>query len=295
MHENGQITKRELNACFSRIRAEHNERVADILGVEDKDSLAEFSVGNQFGAALLEIGADEYFDGEEYDIEGLCHEIADLTDNEPEDVLAVLTGEIVPTDEFVLSLADQIGLDESTTDQLLLLGIDARGESIDDYLTGDEDETEYDTDEQEDESSYSAYSPANAEIARLKQEMAEFKASNAVNDRLSQIETELWELVDNQQIPPFIADFMMGQFNNDSERFAAFSQMCQRNGVDGVSQLHGMEIALSILKQLPVVNFGYMYEPELTEEEVREEQYFEDKASQIAKSMLANNTLIAPV
>jgi hypothetical protein len=288
MLERGQIDEDEYNSFKAQTFLEYQERVAELLDVEEEDlalsysddsELATFNVGSPYADTLLRIGAEAYYDenSDDYDIEGLCIELADITGNEPEDILSLLQGEIAPSDEFTLLLSDHIGLPEEYVDELLVSGIEARGEDINDYL---EDEEEPDEDE---ESSYASDLESRVEFAE--REVADIKAGRIISNELHGIEKRVWELVDQGKCTPHVANFFLGEFETVDDQIAAFSQTCHRNQVDPSSQLHGMNMVVRVLEQLPsVAEFGYSVEDELSDEEIEESNELENIADQFIKA-----------
>lgn len=294
--EKGVIDEDEFEQYVIEARNDLQERIDAELGIEsdeDEDAeysndgdYAEFSVGSQYGQALLELGAEAYYDEEsdEYDIEGLCHELAALSGEDANDIYGVLTGEIDPSDEFSLTLAEALELDEETESQLLILGIETRGESIEDYLD-DEDEEDSDEEEYEDDEEDAEYS----RVAQLEEEMANFKSAEIVKDQLSHLEARAWALVDNGQIAPVVVEKLLGNFNSESDRVAAFSSVAQSNGVTAGQELYAMAKVIEVLETMPVVaNFGFESLQEVSDEELAEEQEVNNLAAAIIKNRKRN-------
>jgi len=298
MLDRRQISEDEFNQYKANAYLEYQERVAELFDVQPEDieqleeaasysddaELATFSVGSGYAATLLEIAAPAYYDEDtdEYDIEGLCVELGNLTDNDPEDVLALLQGEIEPSDEFTLLLSEQIGLDEEAADALLIAGIEARGESIEDYLEDESDEDEPES-EYDPEASYSNNLESRVEFAE--QELARSKAERIISNELSQIEKRVWELVEEGKCTPHVANFFLGEFDTIDDQIAAFSTTCSRNRVEPSSQLHGMKMVVRVLEQLPeLAKFGYDVREELTDAEIEEDERLNQTAEQFIKA-----------
>lgn len=254
----------------------------------DGGDYAEFSVGSQYGQALLELGADAFYDEEtdEYDIEGLCTELGELAGYLPEDIYSVITGELEPSDNLSFSISEILELDEDTESQLLIIGIETRGESIEDYLDQDEEDEEEEVEEEEEhEDGDAAYS----RVSQLEEEMANFKSAEIVKDELANIELRAWQLVENGQIAPIVIEKFLGNFNNESDRVAAFSSVCTRNNTDAGTQLFALKTVIEVLESMPVVaNFGFESLEEVTDEEYEEQQNVANIAAAIIKNRKSN-------
>ncbi|MDM3849607.1 MAG: serine/threonine-protein kinase [Aphanizomenon gracile PMC627.10] len=104
---------------------------------ERRTPLAEFSVGSEYGAALLELGEAAGFE----DVESFCYGLAEATGYAPNDIYGVLTGDIYPSDEFSIDIANAIDPgNEELEASLFVAGVETRGEDINDYLDEDEDD-----------------------------------------------------------------------------------------------------------------------------------------------------------
>ncbi|GAA6622913.1 hypothetical protein [Scytonema sp. NUACC26] len=289
MFDAGQIDEEKLEAYTAQTYAEYQARVAEILGVEtqevedveysDGGDYAEFSVGSQYGAALLELGEANGFD----DVEEWCLALSEATGYDPNDILDVITGEIEPSDELSLDVAEALELDENDQATLLVYGIEARGEDLDDYLDEAESENEEESDESdENDADYSR-------VSQLEAEIAEFKATGIVKDELADIESRAWSLVDEGRVPPNVVEKLLGNFSTDSDRIAAFSTVCHKNSVDAATELYAMNKVLRVLETMPVVaNFGYQALEEVSEEELEEEQALDAIANQFVKALNTN-------
>jgi hypothetical protein len=288
MFDAGQIDEQEYNQLLTNAYLELQERIADELGIEEEDveelvganysdeyEAAEFSVGNRFGAALIELGEASGYD----DLEDYCEDLAEATGNSPDDIFGLITGEYVPDNDLVLQLNEIFELPEEYQADLLIAGIESRGEDVDDYLD-DEDEYEDDEDEYE-EASYSR-------VNELEEEMANFKYESIVKDSLAELTQKAYELVDSGHMPPIIAETLIGNFSLDSDRIAAFSTVCNRNGVDAETELYAMAKTLEIFERMPTVNFGYYVNEEYDEKEMEEEEELEDIAINYVKNLRRN-------
>jgi hypothetical protein len=241
-----------------RIAAEleiDEEDIYDVVGeaaYSTGDEVAEFSVGSEYGAALLELGEAAGYD----DIEEYLIDLSDALECNPDVLLGIIEGEIAPTDNLSLALSEVLGLDEATENQLLVMGIESRGEDINDYLDTDEE-----LDEEDQEADYAAYQNS---------EFAEFKRNTEIKEALADVAERAYALVEAGKMTPFAVQSLLGNFSAN-ERIAAFSTVCAENKVDPATQLYAMNTVLEIFDRMPAMEMGFFAEEVLDEEELDEE------------------------
>jgi hypothetical protein len=241
-----------------RIAAEleiDEEDIYDVVGeaaYSTGDEVAEFSVGSEYGAALLELGEAAGYD----DIEEYLIDLSDALECNPDVLLGIIEGEIAPTDNLSLALSEVLGLNEATENQLLVMGIESRGEDINDYLDTDEE-----LDEEDQEADYAAYQNS---------EFAEFKRNTEIKEALADVAERAYALVEAGKMTPFAVQSLLGNFSAN-ERIAAFSTVCAENEVDPATQLYAMNTVLEIFDRMPAMEMGFFAEEVLDEEELDEE------------------------
>ena len=244
-----------------RIAAEleiDEEDIYDVVGeaaYSAGDEVAEFSVGSEYGAALLELGEAAGYD----DIEEYLIDLSDALECNPDVLLGIIEGEIAPTDNLSLAVSEVLRLDEATENQLLVMGIESRGEDINDYLDTDD---EQELDEEDDNSvDYAAYQNS---------EFAEFKRNTEIKEALADVAERANALVEAGKMTPFAVRSLLGNFSAN-ERIAAFSTVCAKNEVDPATQLYAMDLVLEIFDRMPAMEMGFFAEEVLDEEELDEE------------------------
>lgn len=241
-----------------RIAAEleiDEEDIYDVVGeaaYSTGDEVAEFSVGSEYGAALLELGEAAGYD----DIEEYLIDLSDALECNPDVLLGIIEGEIAPTDNLSLALSQVLGLDEATENQLLVMGIESRGEDINDYL-----DTNEELDEEDQEADYATYQNS---------EFAEFKRNTEIKEALADVAERAYALVEAGKMTPFAVQSLLGNFSAN-ERIAAFSTVCAENEVDPATQLYAMNTVLEIFDRMPAMEMGFFAEEVLDEEELDEE------------------------
>jgi hypothetical protein len=310
LYQSGQIGDEDYLAMKANAFEEYQERIADasdvdaedfeilddMLGVDDydyeddyayysdgydDDYVAEFSVGNDFGVALLELGEAAGYE----DLEDYAEDLAEATGNNFEDILDLITGEAVPDDELALGISDIFGLDDDLAADLLIAGADARGEDLEDYFDFDDEDDYYDDDD-EDYSDYEDEETAEASyrLAEIEEELAEFKYTSTIKDALDTLMLEAADLVDEGMMPPSTFDILFSSFDLDSDRIAAFSATCNANDVDPATELYALEKIVDIFRRMPpTVDFGYMVEEEFISDE---EAAIEDEIDAIAHNFV---------
>ena len=260
MLEEGTISEDEYNELRANTFVEKQIREADEYGIELEDeesdydgdyssnmNLAEFSTGNRFGSALLELGqVAGYEDIEEYVID-----LANVTGVDPVDIADCIAGEIEPDDDFTVAVAEAMELPENYAVDLLAAAYEARGEDLYELLDNDvelEEDEEYEDDE--DPAVYSR-------LGQLESRLVEFEVAEAVRNRLANIEDLVDQGLQERWLTPNKAHQILGDFNREEDRVAAFSQMASANGVDLETQLYALEYALNLdSKSGAVVQFG---------------------------------------
>ena len=270
MLEHGQIDEDEFNSLKASAYMELQERIAEIMDVQEEDidglvdeesdeeysddsETANFSTDSYYGSALLELAKQSDYD----DIEQYCIDLAEATGYDANDVYGIITGEIEPDDEFTLSVSNVFELDEELEAQLLLAGMEARGENIEELLAEEDDS------ETEDEDSDEEYS--------LRNELAEFKMQSLIKDELSELENRCFSLVEEGKMPPYVAEILLGN-HKEKDKIAAFSSLCNKNSVAPETQLFALNTVLKVFEHMPQIQFGYYAEQNKTTEELDEEK-----------------------
>lgn len=235
------------------------EEEDEMMDYSTGSTLATFSAGNRFGAALQQLATDEFVDPDE-----AIYEIAEHTGYEPEYILGLITGEYVPDEELASEIAevfDTTATDENAYNGLLALGEEARG--------GDEDDNEEGDEETENFSRYLA--DKDRRIQDLEAEFASAKTEHLVSERLMELEQTASCGVREGWFPPIAYKEMFAEFNSDKDKLAAFSSVCQKNQVDLETELYATEKVLSLFERCgQQISFGAAVEEQLSDSEIDE-------------------------
>lgn len=277
--------------------------------------LAEFSsvAENEFGAALLGLIDEEYTDAEEA-LEDLC----EVTGLDADDILDLIEGSSIPDEYLVEAFGNHFettATDEEAFDGLVAMATEIRNEALEndlldvsdsaiyaededeyeDYEDEDEDE-DYDDDNEdeydedlEDEEVETEASYSDARISRLENRIAEFNAAAAVNDALASAQVRAETGISEGWLPPYVASLILGDFDREADRLAAFSDACSSNRVTPDYQLFGMNFVLDVFEELgPMAQFSSYAEEVLTPREVEQEQLIANQASLNLEDYLKN-------
>jgi hypothetical protein len=296
MEEAGLYDPEDIDEMRANTLEEYQDRLAEAEGFdseEDDDddeeydeeeleymqnlAMANFSVGTDFGQILIDLIDEEYAGNEEEGVATVC-EICGL---EPEDLAALVQGEYAPTPELIdyLSQCFETTQYDEAYEGLQVLGAMARGEDI--YEGDDYEDAEGEISEEVEEASY--------RIGELENQIAEFQATESVKDAIAALELKAAELVDEGCMTPFEAETMFGNFELESNRTAAFSQLCSAKAVDAATELYAMQYHLDLCeKRGSIATFGAIA-PTMTEEE------YDTEVALTRQAALNNNSRIDQV
>lgn len=285
--EAGQLDESE----YVTFMEQANSDYADALNTLTEQTLPmdEALFSNGFGAALLELIDTEYEDAND-----ALADIYEATGVEADDVLDLIEGEAVPTPELAETLAamfEQTYANPEIADEFLGLAEeaveDAYGEE-DEEVEGEDEELYYEDEDEDEEIGYSYASQApdmaefaytDARVAELENTLAEFQLANAVKDELAALERKAEEGLQNGWLPPVAYEALLGNFNREDDRVAAFSAACGQNQIDPATQLFGINYALEVFERCgPMMQFGAYVEEDIDPREVEAANMIEDTA-----------------
>ena len=264
-YEEGLISDEEYAEARANIVAELNERLAEIYETDEIEysgnmsTIAEFAsaVETRWAAAVLELGQVAGYE----DIEEYITDLAEEMGYDPEYLAATITGEIEPDDDDAVAIAEVMDLPDEYAVDLLASAYEARGEDLYEELENmeeeDEDEYEEDAEEVDEDVEEVAYA-----VADLQDRVAEFETADAIKSVLADIEKEVTIGLQERWLTPILAKHILGEFEYEEDRIAAFSSLADSNKVDLPTQLFGVHFALNLLKEAgteqPFAQFGAM-------------------------------------
>ena len=234
--------------------------------------LANFSAATDLGECIMEYIVEVDPEDPEETILDLAESLQ-LVDEEGyelegeeavEGVLGLMSGEIIPDESLLMGLAEYFDFDEDEADEIIDLTedeLEAEGYLDDDYDDDDYDEEieadyeeegydddyvdelEEDIDELEDELDEvgEVAEQAFSRIQSMEAQFAMAQEEREISADFNALEEEAYALVESGQMPPAIFEDNYGNFEDAESQLAAFSQVCQSNGVDFEAELHRLD------------------------------------------------------
>ena len=282
-YQKQEIDDQQFSQLKIKTLAELEESLADLTQLKDTeligfsnqndmtDNYANFAMGTHFVPALLELVEDEY--------ETLEDGILDIQENtglDDDDIYGMLSGELVPTPEMVdilnalfdataysnenaLGLQVLAALDRGDLEEEDLYDALEEGEDEEDDEYEDEDEEEYDDEEEvESADAEAVYSYIDPRVQELEAKMANFELSAELSNRLNEVADFAQQGIQERWLSKAKYDLLLGSFDREEDRVAAFSQTAESNNVDLSTQLYAVLFALKADEECgdPRVNFS---------------------------------------
>jgi hypothetical protein len=273
---------RELMANYARNGSVANFEFDD-AGMEG-DEMMTFVPGTEFGEALIKAIKMTYEVPEEAVLD-----IAEGTEYDPEDVIEMLTGDLIPDGELALEIAIILGLNEEQSALLVALaeeGVEAALEEdeYDDEMMDEEYEGEIDEGEAEYAAALQILEMKNRE---LEAKFAQAETEKRLNNVLIQQQLHAQSGVDEGWLPPAILRAEFGDFATDDDRLATFSTTCKKNQVDIETELYARDKILAAFSRLgPIMNFGRIADEALDDPDP-EDEFVDQVASSYSRRLLA--------
>lgn len=295
-YTNEEISEDELIDLKTQTLAELELALAELRGLT-KDNLDDFTEDDteeeqnysmntnyaNFSTASLYLvpAVIDLIDKHYEDRDEAFQDILDATEIDEDELEDFLTGKLEASPEFIDILNGMF--EETATDPeaalgLQLMGALERGDTTEEELEeGDEDYEEEDTEELDDEDSEedepeANYSAVDPRVQELEFKMADIERTNALKQKLNSIAEFAKQGLDERWLSRAKYDLLLGSFDKDEDRVAAFSQTANANKVDLATQLYAVLFSLKADEECGErVNFSsYVSEPitpALSEEE----------------------------
>lgn len=295
-YTNEEISEDELIDLKTQTLAELELALAELRGLT-KDNLDEFTEDDteeqnysmktnyanfSTASAYLVPAVMDLIDSHYEDRDEAFSDIMEATEIDEEELEGFLAGNLEASPEFIDILNGMF--EETATDPeaalgLQLMGALERGDTTEEELEEAEYEDEEDNDEElededsdeedEPEANYSAVDPR---VQELEFKMADIERTNALKQKLNSIAEFAKEGLQERWLSRAMYDLLLGSFDKDEDRVAAFSQTANANNVDLATQLYAVLFALKANEECgEKINFStYVSEPltpALTEEE----------------------------
>jgi len=260
-----EINDAEFSQLKTKTLTELEQSLADLTDIQFsqnmKTNYANFNMNTRFVPALVEQIEENY-----ETIEDGMLDIQDATDITDDEVKGLFTGELVPTAKMVDILN---GLFEATsTDNNMALGMQVlaaldRGDLDEEDLYEDGSEEEMEEIDEEDEDSdddeedeveqpsikskkdsRAVYSAIDPRLQELESKIADFELNSELKNRLSEIAEFARQGINDGWLSRAKRDLLLGSFEREDDRVAAFSQTAEQNNVDLYTQLYAVQFAL---------------------------------------------------
>lgn len=282
-----ELEERLLEEEEIELEDKYEENLVPIGNYNNQMSLAEFSQQNDnFGSILAELVDEEYEDPEE----GLMV-LSELTGYDPEDILEIIEGNVIPDEDLVDQLSQAF---DCMQDDEVYTGLHLVAEQDREINGLYEEEEEYYEDEE------GNYVPLNfdneevlqykAQVDELNNQISEFQYNNDIKNVLDSYILKGLELLDNGMMYPVEFNLLFGELpdGTDEDKLNLFYASSESNDVDPATQLYFIEGALKIFEtrgeifpngQFHLAEYN-SYDPEVAE--------FNDNLEALAKR---NNSL----
>lgn len=293
--ESGDIDEDEADELDAQALEDYQALLAEAMGVELEDEdydddegdygdgtdLATFSTSSQLGTAVLELGQSQGYET----VEDLVGDLSEATGYDAEDLAALITGQ-ASLDDFedpeltahTLAQAFEVTAgDDDAYDGFMNIAAEESGYEIDD--SGD-DEVDY--------SRYRLDLERDRKIDTLEAQFTAAQEENAISQTLMELTREADLGYEEGWLPPAAYKAIVGEFEMDTDRFAAFSAVCDSNEVDPATELYAMQKQLEVFKRCgPFVKFGATVEEDLSPDEAEALQSVQASAKAYAKAVNA--------
>jgi len=311
-YETGDLDEETADALDAEALEDYQELLAANLGIDldyddeeyegeyddadygDGTDLATFSSGTNLGAAVLELGQSEGYDV----VEDLIEDLSAVTGFDPDDLADIITG-AATLDDFedpelaAHTLAQAFSVtadDDNAYDGFMTLAAQEAG-----YEIADGDDGEGGGDEEGDSVDYSRYRyelERDRKIETLEAQFSAAQQESAISEELMRLTREADLGYNEGWLPPAAYRSIIGEFEMDTDRFAAFSTVCESNQVDPATELYAMSKQLEAFKRCgPFVKFGLSVEEDLSPDEAHALQSASASAMAYAKKVNAQMDL----
>lgn len=296
-YTNEEISEEELVDLKTQTLAELELALAELRGLT-KDNLDDYSdeenteeqnysMNNNYAnfstaSAYLVPAVMDLIDSHYEDRDEAFSDIMEATQINEEELEGFLTGSLEASPEFIDILNGMF--EETATDPdaalgLQLMGALERGDTTEEELEegnenyeGEDDEEleDEDSDEEDEPTNYSFVDPR---VQQLEFKMADIERTNELKQKLSDIAEFAKEGLNERWLSRAKYDLLLGSFNKDEDRVAAFSQTANANNVDLATQLYAVLFALKADEECgEKINFSSYVTESITPAQSEEEE-----------------------
>lgn len=266
-YTNEEISEEELIGLKTQTLAELELALAELRGLteddlneftEDETEEQEYSMNTNYAnfstaSAYLVPAVMDLIDSHYEDREEAFSDMMEVTGIDEKELEGFLTGQLEASPEFIDIISGMF--EETATDSdaalgLQLMGALDRGDTTEEELEEGEYQDNYEgyeeLDEEEDgkvepETNYSAVDPR---VRELEFKMAEIERNSALKQKLNSIAEFAKKGLEERWLSRAMYDLVLGSFEKDEDRVAAFSQTADANNVDLATQLYAVLFTL---------------------------------------------------
>lgn len=268
-YTNEEISEEELVDLKTQTLAELELALAELRGLteddlneftEDETEEQEYSMKTNYAnfstaSAYLVPAVMDLIDSHYEDREEAFSDMMEITGIDEEELEGFLTGQLEASPEFVDIISGMF--EETATDSdaalgLQLMGALDRGDTTEEELEEAEYEDDYEDYEElddeeegeEEDESEATYSAVDPRVRELEFKMAEIERNSVLKQKLSSIAEFAKQGLEERWLSRAMYDLLLGSFEKDEDRVAAFSQTADANNVDLATQLYAVLFAL---------------------------------------------------
>lgn len=266
-YTNEEISEEELVDLKTQTLAELELALAELRGLtendlneftEDETEEQEYSMNTNYAnfstaSAYLVPAVMDLIDSHYEDREEAFSDMMEVTGIDEKELEGFLTGQLEASPDFIDIISGMF--EETATDSdaalgLQLMGALDRGDTTEEELEESEYEDDYEDyeelDEEEEgevepETNYSAVDPR---VRELEFKMAEIERNSALKQKLNSIAEFAKQGLEERWLSRAMYDLLLGSFEKDEDRVAAFSQTADANNVDLATQLYAVLFTL---------------------------------------------------
>jgi len=252
-------TLAELELALAELRGLTKDNLDDFTE-DDTEEEQNYSMNNNYAnfstASLYLVPAVmELIDNHYEDRDEAFQDIIDATEIDEEELEDFLAGKLEASPEFIDILNGMF--EETATDPeaalgLQLMGALERGDTTEEelkegdegYEEDDEDEELDDEESDEEDKPEANYSAVDPRVQELEFKMADIERTNALKQKLNSIAEFAKQGLDERWLSRAKYDLLLGSFDKDEDRVAAFSKTANANKVDLATQLYAVLFSL---------------------------------------------------
>ena len=284
-YENGEVDEEELTSLKTQTLAELEEALAELRGLTQEDletynnnENQEYSMNNNYAnfstaSAYLVPAVMDLIDNHYEDQDEAFYDIMEATGIGEDDLEGFLAGQLEASPEFIdilNGIFEETATDTDSALGLQLMGALDRGDTTEDELEEAEYEEEYDDEDEEEDEEYddeedvdstdaeAVYSYIDPRVQELEAKMADFELNSELSNRLNGVADFAQQGIQERWLSKAKYDLLLGSFDREEDRVAAFSQTAESNNVDLSTQLYAVLFALKADEECgdPRVNFS---------------------------------------